>query len=149
MQKTELARLEQLKFRQGEAAEKCSPWLRNHMSSICIFWVAGCGGWEEVVYQMPPSQGTHRWPVLFSCFFGRLALSFLSSSFVIYFFFPIVPVFSKSSPRVFPGGSDSKASAYNVGDLGSIPGSGKSPAEGNGNPLQYSCLENPMDGGTW
>ena len=47
------------------------------------------------------------------------------------------------------GGSDSKASAYNVGDLGSIPGSGRSPGEGNGNPLQYSCLENPMDGGTW
>ena len=37
----------------------------------------------------------------------------------------------------------------NPGDMGSIPGSGRSPAEGNGNPLQYSCLENPMDGGTW
>ena len=46
----------------------------------------------------------------------------------------------------FPGGSDGKASAYNAGDLGSIPGSGRSPGEGNGNPLQYSCLENPMDG---
>ena len=45
----------------------------------------------------------------------------------------------------FPGGSDGKASVYNVGDLGSIPGSGRSPGEGNGNPLQYSCLENPMD----
>ena len=49
----------------------------------------------------------------------------------------------------FPGGSDNKASACNVGDLGSIPGSGRSPAEGNGNPLQYPCLENPMDGGAW
>ena len=49
----------------------------------------------------------------------------------------------------FPGGSDSKASAYNVGDRVSIPESGRSPGEGNGNPLQYSCLENPMDGGTW
>ena len=47
------------------------------------------------------------------------------------------------------GGSDSKASAYNVGDPGSIPGSGRSPGERNGNPLQYSCLENPMDGGVW
>ena len=47
----------------------------------------------------------------------------------------------------FPGGSDGKASAYNAGDPGSIPGSGRSPGEGNGNPLQYSCLENPMDGG--
>ena len=49
----------------------------------------------------------------------------------------------------FPGGSDSKASAYNVGDPGSIPGLGRSPGEGNGNPLQCSCLENPMDGGAW
>ena len=46
----------------------------------------------------------------------------------------------------FPGGSDGKASAYNAGDPGSIPGLGRSPGEGNGNPLQYSCLENPMDG---
>ena len=49
----------------------------------------------------------------------------------------------------FPGGSEGKASAYNVGDLGSIPGSGRSPGEGNGNPLQYSCLENPMGRGGW
>ena len=49
----------------------------------------------------------------------------------------------------FPGGSDGKASAYNAGDLGSIPGLGRFPGEGNGNPLQYSCLENPMDGGAW
>ena len=49
----------------------------------------------------------------------------------------------------FPGGSDGKESAYNVGDLGSIPGSGRSPGEGNGKPLLYSCLENPMDGGAW
>ena len=49
----------------------------------------------------------------------------------------------------FPGGSDSKASAYSAGDLGSIPGSGRSPGEGKGNPLQYSCLENPMDRGAW
>ena len=49
----------------------------------------------------------------------------------------------------FPGGSDGKASAYRVGDPGSISGSGRSPGEGNGNPLQYSCLENPMDGGAW
>ena len=47
----------------------------------------------------------------------------------------------------FPGGSDNKASACNAGDPGSIPGSGGSPGEGNGNPLQHSCLENLMDGG--
>ena len=49
----------------------------------------------------------------------------------------------------FPGGSEVKVSACNVGDLGLIPGSGRSPGEGNDNPLQYSCLENPMDGGAW
>ena len=47
----------------------------------------------------------------------------------------------------FPGGSDGKVSARNAGDLGSIPRSGISPGERNGNPLQHSCLENPMDGG--
>ena len=49
----------------------------------------------------------------------------------------------------FPGGLDGKVSAYNVRDRGSIPGLRRSPGEGNGNPLQYSCLENPMDGGAW
>ena len=51
--------------------------------------------------------------------------------------------------RGFPGGSEDKASACNAGDPGSIPGLGKSLGEGNGNPLQYSCLENPMDIGAW
>ena len=49
----------------------------------------------------------------------------------------------------FPGGSEVKASACNAGDLGSIPGLGRSPGEGNGNPFQYSCLENPIDRGAW
>ena len=47
----------------------------------------------------------------------------------------------------FPSGSDVKVSVCNVGDLGSIPGLGRCPGEGNGSPLQYSCLENPMDSG--
>ena len=49
----------------------------------------------------------------------------------------------------FPGGSEGKDPTYNVGYLGFSPGSGRSPGEGNGNPLQYFCLENPMDGGAW
>ena len=49
----------------------------------------------------------------------------------------------------FPGGSDSKESAHSAGDLGLIPGWGKSPGGGYGDPLQYSYLENPMDGGAW
>ena len=49
----------------------------------------------------------------------------------------------------FPGVSDGKVYAYNAGDPGSTPGSGRSPGEGNGNPLQYSCRENLMDGEAW
>ena len=52
-------------------------------------------------------------------------------------------------PLGFPGGSDGKESAYNTEDPGLIPGSGRSPGEGNGNPLWYSCLKNPMDRGAW
>ena len=55
----------------------------------------------------------------------------------------------KGTSLNFPGNSESKTSAYNAGDPGSIPGWGRSPGEGNGNPLQHSCLENPMDGGAW
>ena len=51
--------------------------------------------------------------------------------------------------QAFPGGSDCKESACNAGDMGSIPGSGRSPGEGSSNPLQHSCLENPMDRGAW
>ena len=55
----------------------------------------------------------------------------------------------KAQYSIFPGGSDGKASTYNAGDLGSIPGMGRSPGEGNGKPLQNSCLENAMDRGSW
>jgi len=57
--------------------------------------------------------------------------------------------FAYSSFLGFPGGSDGKESACNAGDLGSILGSERSPGEGNGCPLQYSCLENSMDRGAW
>jgi len=49
----------------------------------------------------------------------------------------------------FPGGPEGKVSACNAGNRGSIPGSGRAPGEGNGNPLRYSCLENPMDREAW
>ena len=64
-------------------------------------------------------------------------------------FSPNLHVFLKDLHMGFPGGSDGKVSARTVGDPGSIPRSGRSPGEGNGNPLQYSCLENPMDRGAW
>ena len=60
-----------------------------------------------------------------------------------------VDIITASIYKGFLGGSEVKASACNVGDLGSIPGLGRSPGEGNGNPHQYSCLENPMDRGAW
>ena len=62
---------------------------------------------------------------------------------------PHVRTFESKAFGRFPGGSDDKASAYNAEDPASIPGSGRSPGEGNSNPLQYSCLENPMDRGAW
>ena len=58
-------------------------------------------------------------------------------------------ILKRSLPGNFPGGSEVKASASNAGDPGSFPGLGRSPGEGDGNPLQYSCLENLMDGGAW
>ena len=61
----------------------------------------------------------------------------------------MLTIITNSDLRGFPGGSDSKESACNEGDLGSIPGLGKSPREWHGNPLQCSCLENSMDRGVW
>ena len=65
--------------------------------------------------------------------------------------FSAAPPFIYNLPNYqsFPGGSEGKASACNAGDLRSIPGSGRSTGEGNGNPLQYSCLENPMEREAW
>ena len=78
----------------------------------------------------------------------------LTSSVELFTEFPFSPIHAFlhvcldiSSAWSFPGGSDGKASACNAGDPGLIPGLGRSPGEGNGNPLQYSCLENSMDGG--
>ena len=62
---------------------------------------------------------------------------------------PGIPIKLTAFALGFPGGSDGKASVYNAGDLGSSPGLGRSPGEGNGNPLQCSCLQNPRDGGAW
>ena len=68
----------------------------------------------------------------------------LTKKFIQDFFIP-----SYGKIQDFPGGADGKASTYNEGDLGSIPGSARCPGEVNGNPLQYSCLENLMDRGSW
>ena len=78
-----------------------------------------------------------------NCFL-EFKLSKLSSMFFLHAFW-VTP----SASEDFPRGSDSKESACNAGDQGSIPGLGRSPGGGHGNPLQYSCLENPMDRGAW
>ena len=67
----------------------------------------------------------------------------------IAYFFSIYQYPQPFNGSGFPGGSEVKVSASNAGDLGLIPGSGRYPGEGNGNPLQYSCLENPLDGEAW
>ena len=102
--------------------------------------------------QMPWSSFFECW-VLSQLFHSPLPLSSRGS------LFPLVAE-SKEEPKSllrkdllcimgFLGGSEVKAYACNAGDVCSIPGSGRSPGEGNGHPLQYSCLENPMDGGAW
>ena len=83
---------------------------------------------------------------------------FLYSNFIDYFsknwdsytkYTAFYSLYSAHKGVDFPGGLEGKASAYNVGGLGSVPRLGRSPREGNGNPLQYAFLENPMDGGSW
>ena len=76
-----------------------------------------------------------------TCREGMLSFPLLPFSFIFYGV--------HGGPAGLPGGSDGKQSASNAGDLGSIPRSGRSPGEGNGSPLQCSCLENPMDRGAW
>ena len=66
---------------------------------------------------------------------------------VIPYLTSIIVAYSTISTMDFPGGSDGKVSAYNAEDPGSVPGLGRSPGEGNGNPLQDSCLENPIGNG--
>ena len=80
---------------------------------------------------------------IFTVYYGNTPEKFVILSRILQNYHPLF------CNKILPGGSDGKASVYNAGDLGSIPGSGRFPGEGNGNPLQYSCLENPMDGGAW
>ena len=72
-----------------------------------------------------------------ACFTGYVKYVYIPLTLILYFSMGL------------PGGSDGKVSACNAGDLGSIPGSGRSPGEVNGYPLHYSCLEIPMDRGAW
>ena len=86
-------------------------------------------------------MGRHVETNMFGRYIGRYIQQLVINMFTYLFIHMFIDV------KTSPAGSEGKVSAYNAGDPSSIPGSGRSPGEGNGNPLQYSCLENPMDGG--
>ena len=102
-------------------------WLHFHFSLSCIGEGNGTPFQRSCLEN--PRDGGAWWAAIYGVTQSRTRLKQLSIS--------------------FPGGSEGKASVHNAGDLGLIPGSARSPGEGNGYPLQYSCLENPMDGGAW
>ena len=100
-------------------------FMKYHQTTHCIF--------PNTSFQVLETK-------LFLTLYTAMFLSLISKLVIIHFL---------DCDPGFPGGSEVKSSACNAGDLGSIPGSGRSPGEGNGNLLQYSCLENAMDGGAW
>ena len=121
------------------------------------------GGWKSKIKVLARSVSgeasvlgfslcPHTWP--FVCVYTERSLVFLpllnkDTSPVRSGLHPMTSFSLKYLLKGFPGGSDGKESTCNVGDPGSILGSGRSPGEGNGNPLQCCCLENSMDRGTW
>ena len=104
------------------------------------------GKWQPTPVFLPgESQGQGAWwAAIYGVAQSRTRLKRLSSSSSM-----CLALFWVLKIKDFPGGSDGKASAYNAGDPGSIPGLGRSSGEGNGNPIQHSCLGNPMDSEAW
>ena len=120
----------------GKIPEELNGWPLQYS---CLENPMDVGAWWATVHGVVESDTTK-----------QITLELLS--FILFIVFP--KVFNTMwcgfyTMICFHCGSDGKASACNVGDPGSIPGSGRSPGEGNGNPLQYSCLENSMDRGAW
>ena len=103
-------------------------------------------------YQAPPSLGFSRqehWSGLPFPFFQLFSIIMLSQDIGHSSLCYTINPSHLSILYMVPRSSEVKASACNAGDLGSIPGLGRSSGEGNGNPLQYSGLKNPMEGGAW
>ena len=127
----------------------------KHSKSVhCLYH---CSFHEDAGSQRPPHPPTSRYYPFQLTRKPRLwgwilkASNWRSWDYKPQFYFQILywVLSSSTSFTGFPGGSVGKESACNAGDPGSIPGWGRSPGEGNGYPLQYSCLENPMDRGAW
>ena len=117
-------------------------WFFFFLSSQPFQNVKALNSWA-ILKQMVDHRITFKW-LIFN-------LSLYVSKFQLQCLYHCHLLFSHSviALQGFPGGSDGKVSACNAGDPALISGSGRSPGEGNGNPLQHSCLENPMDGGAW
>ena len=131
-------------------------WSHSLLNVLNCFWVLYGWATGEALHSVEHvinvcDYGTHTWElplkeIIFQCVLLKPLFQIyhriLSDS--IYFTKHLLRIF-----LVFPGGSDGKVPVCDEGYQGSIPGLGRSPGEGNGSPLQYSHLENPMDGGTW
>ena len=125
----------------------CSP----QSSSVPGILQAGTLQWVSIPF-FRESSHPRDWTWV-SCIEGRLRTIWATREALNSLWYNLSSPMSRLSQNTFswgfPGGSDCKESACNAGDLGSIPGLGRYPGEGNVNPLQYSCLENLMDRGTW
>ena len=130
----------------GPPAQKSRPGT----GTVGLWAVGGCGGWEGLAgleetrpwrraVWMPAAQCLSSSSLPHFGFYLPVPSHLLSIS------TGLTPYLHSRITVPFVGDSDSKASVYNAGDPGSIPGSGRSPGEGNGNPLQFYCLENPLD----
>ena len=116
----------------------------KHLPTMWETWVWSLGQEDPLEKEMAPHSSTLAWKIQWMEEPG--VLQSMGSQRVRHDW---VIELNWSFSESFPGGLDGKASACNAGDPGLIPGLGRSPGEGNGNPLQYSCLENSMDRGAW
>ena len=120
-------------------------WIYSYfvvVQSLSRVWLLDCSTPGYPVHYLPEFAQTHvHW---WCCY-----LTISSSAAPFSFYLQSFPASGSFPMSQLPGGSHSKASVFNAGEPGSIPGSGRFPGEGNGNPLQYSWLENSMDGGAW
>ena len=124
----------------------------NPLRCSCLENPRDRGAWWAAIYGVAQSQtqlkqlssSSSRWYILEEKRQKRHSFKILRENYFLPIMLPPISLLSES--KDFQGGSDGKASACSRGDPGLIPGSGRTPGEGNGHPLQYSCLENPMDG---